>query len=298
MNKIILGIDGGGTKTLGVAWNSKGNEVNRFETGFSNFAVDVDITKKHIEQTLDFFKKYYKKNVYVLIGVSGISALSDLNIYERYLQSKYYKNLKLVSDGLLALYSIKGKSSKIMAIGGTGSIVYAIDKNNKIIRLGGHGHILGDEGSAYNLVIETFKYVINYYDRNDNFDEFSKELINILNIKTIEELKTLVYSLSKREIAGYALIINDLAEKGSEKAQDLLFNEGSKLGGLIVDTYKKSGIDDDVIIALRGSFTSKSQFVKKGLINYLNENKIKYNLEEKEQEPIQGALNFYNNKKE
>ena len=53
MSKYIIGIDGGGTKTLGAVFNESGEIVNRVEYGFANFSANEEISKANIEKTLD-----------------------------------------------------------------------------------------------------------------------------------------------------------------------------------------------------------------------------------------------------
>ena len=41
MSKYIIGIDGGGTKTIGVLFDENGNEITRYRGGFANFNIDL-----------------------------------------------------------------------------------------------------------------------------------------------------------------------------------------------------------------------------------------------------------------
>ena len=51
MYDYIIGIDGGGTKTLGVVYDYEGNELKRIQVGFSNF-INVEKSKKTIMELI------------------------------------------------------------------------------------------------------------------------------------------------------------------------------------------------------------------------------------------------------
>jgi len=295
MNKYILGIDGGGTKTLGVVWDIEGNEIRRVEKGFANFNVDTIKSKENIENTINDLITNLEGQIDVYMGISGNSGLKNPDEYALELKKKFNLNKVLIeSDGYLSLYSVENKNDLpvIMVIGGTGSIVYTL-KDKEINRFGGYGHILGDQGSAYHLVIESFKFIIYEYEFKDESSDFSKEIMKMLNIKNPEELKGLVYNTSKDKIASYAKHLSILASKNNETAIELLEKEGRLLAKQVINSYNKLFKDEQVIIAIRGGFISNAEVVNNAFIEELNKNNINYLLDNGKEEPIIGAWNSY-----
>ena len=57
MNKYIIGVDGGGTKTIAVLYDNHGQELKRVTGDFSNFNIDIVKAKKHLEILLDELTK-------------------------------------------------------------------------------------------------------------------------------------------------------------------------------------------------------------------------------------------------
>jgi len=57
------------------------------------------------------------------------------------------------------------KLPTIVVIAGTGSFVAALDANNELIRAGGCGPVLGDEGSGWRIALNTLKLLCNWIDR-------------------------------------------------------------------------------------------------------------------------------------
>lgn len=290
MSNYIIGIDGGGTKTLGVLWDQNGNELKRYQTGFSSFVIDDALTRKHLEETIENLKEDIEGNLTIIMGVAGYSVLKDETEYNKYLEEKYNATVKITSDGYLALYSVVENPEEpvIMIIGGTGSIVYSL-VDEKVEKMGGFGHLLGDEGSAYHLVIESFKYMVKYYEAHGYLDHFGQEMFRRLNIEKLDDLKPLVYGVNKSNIARHAINVSSIAEQGNKVAIDLLKTEGESLAIQVINMYNKIKVDERVILALRGGFLNNVSYVKNSLIDTLNQHNINYVVDVNNNEPIMGA---------
>src|SRR5690554_2443170 len=295
MSNYIINIDGGGTKTLGVLWNDESQELKRVTKGFSNFNVDVQTSKNNIELVIKELTTEIEGTINVYMGLSGVSGLKDKNSYEEQLKKKYSLNKVLIeSDAYLGLYSVENKTSKpvIMVIGGTGSIAYYLN-NNQVGRLGGYGHLLGDEGSGYHLVIESFKYMINDYETNEKLSPFTIKLLKRLNIDQVDNIKALVYNVSKDNVAKYSKDIGALALDNDEVAIFLLVNEGKLLASLVIKAYHKLKANGEVIVAIRGGFVLGQKIVKDTFVKVLNDSQINYIIDSSNSEPVKGALTIH-----
>lgn len=291
-NKYIIGIDGGGTKTLGVLWNSSNKELKRVENGFANFNVDYETSKRNIEKTIEDLLIDHS-NTKIIIGVSGYSGLVNPEQYELELSKKYNSEVLLKDDGYLALNSVDNENNLpvILVIGGTGSIVYGL-KDNNTYRYGGHGHLLGDEGSGYNVVIESFKFIIKEHDDNKRTSKFTKEIMKSLNFKEINEIKQYVYKESKNNIARHTVIINKLVNDNNKTAIKLVTKEAKELANQVKALVKRMKVEDKFILALRGGFIENSELLKNGLINELENNRLTFIIDQNKKQPVLGALNI------
>ncbi|VEU80307.1 BadF/BadG/BcrA/BcrD ATPase family [Haploplasma axanthum] len=246
---------------------------------------------KNIEEAIN--ELYEKEHNYtIVIGAAGDYSNDGKNIFIEYLSNKYKSKVVLESDGYLALNSISRLENEnvLIVVGGTGSIIYANDKE-RVFRVGGFGHIIGDEGSAYHLVIEAIRYLINDYEKNAELSTFSKEFMNLLQIEDIQDIKSFVYGHSKDYTAGFSKLISKMALNGNKKAIDLLENEGKLLAEQVYSAYKKMG-NERIKIALRGGFLKNAPYVKEKFIKELKELRINYLIDTKEIEPVYGAYNI------
>lgn len=294
MKKYIIGIDGGGTKTLGVLFNLEGKELHRVKEGFSNFSVDEQIAIENISLTIEKLLKSVTVNpneVYIQLGIAGATKMKDKGL-DLLLQARFNQPVSLETDALVGLYSVnRTDESVIMAIGGTGSAIMSLE-DGVTNTIGGYGHLLGDEGSAYHLVISAFKNLIHEAETLKPFSPLSKALLEHMNSTSEQDVIPFIYSKNKSEIASISRITGPLARSGDELTTALYRNEGQLLAKQIVQAKKNFIKSDRLIIAPRGAFVLEAPFVMDAMIEYLKEHIKTFDIDLAPQEPVVGAFNL------
>jgi len=292
MSKHIIGVDGGGTKTLAVLFDETGKIIKRHETGFSNFSIDEQTAKLNIIEAIDEIYNTLDdpKDLMIVIGVAGLAKLRGKETFKAQVQTRFKADVLLETDALIALHSVPNPehNSVIMAIGGTGSVVMA-GEGLEVTMIGGFGHLLGDEGSAYHFVKNTLKYVIDDFESHQTASDFSKTILKKLKIDDYHNLIDFMYNQSKSEIAQFSKVIVGLEQDGFNEVKTLLEKEASFAADLIIKGYHKLNNQQNVIIALRGGFITQAPHVKDTLIESLNQVIKDYTLDLSNKEPVTGA---------
>jgi len=292
MNKYIIGIDGGGTKTLGVLYNFEGVELNRVEFGFSNFSMGEAEAKQNIEKTLHELCKNLEEDreLYIQMGVAGVSKLREQNLYKAKLEAMFNAQVSLDSDALIALYSVKKDQdvNVILVIGGTGSVLM-IGEDDHVQIVGGFGHLLGDEGSAYHLVTSALKKIIEDKESNQPDTDLSLQILKEIKAPDYQAIKDFVYNENKKTIAGLSRFIANRALNQDPDAIELFIQEGQFLAKQTLNAYHKIKNKQDVIIALRGGFLLSAPYVKETLIKELGKHIKDYQIDVHQVEPVIGA---------
>ena len=180
----IIAIDGGGTKTLGVLYTKDGKELRRTIKGMCNISVDFDLSISNLINTIqDLICDFSTNDIEIIqIGLAGYINQEITQKIEKQLHEKFEIPCNVVLDADIALYSIKKTDlvDTVLIIGGTGSII-AYEYEDNIKYIGGYGHLLGDEGSAYHLVINSIKKLLLKLEENNIPNRFDKELLKIFN---------------------------------------------------------------------------------------------------------------------
>ena len=165
---------------------------------------------------------------------------------------------------MIGLYSVdkKGKPKCHYGDWWTGSAVMCLE-DGVINSIGGFGYLLGDEGSAYHLVMTAIKSIIVDAEQQKPHSTLSNILMNHMGISSERELISYVYKHNKTELADIARVIASASLTGDEHAIELLKQEGILLGNQIVQAHHNYIKNNEVIIALRGSFINEAPLSKK-----------------------------------
>lgn len=295
-NKYIIGIDGGGTKTLGVLFDFDGNELHRVKEGFSNFSIDEKEATDNLSKTIEQLQNKIVDTdyeLYIQLGISGASKIKETTTLERDFEKKFHAIVNLETDLMIGLYSVSQTldQSVIMAIGGTGSAVVA-KEGNRIKSIGGYGYLLGDEGSGYHLVIEALRRVIKESEEERPLSELSIGLMKLIGITSHRQLISYVYQKNKTELAQLSRFIAKQSIEGDLVAKALLENEGKLLAEQIVLAHNNFIKNNEVAIALRGTFVNEAPYVKDALKKHLDDHIKNYKIEETSNEPVIGAYHL------
>lgn len=292
MRNLVIGIDGGGTKTLGVLFNEAGEELLRTEFGFSNFSIDENIAITNIKKTIEALltQRESNDNIVVIMGISGASKLTNKTSFLKELEMLYNVKAELVTDAHIAIHSIDKNPDEnvIMAISGTGSAVMMLE-NDTYHLIGGYGYLLGDEGSAYHLVIQALKLVTQAFDTNQRLTPLIKKLLSFMEVDNREAFVNYVYKLRKTELALLAKVISEAALESDEQAHQLLCNEGKLLAHQVMIAEKRLKVKTKVRIAVRGGFVVNAPYVREAFISELKQHIHHYTIEENPNEAVLGA---------
>ncbi|NDE84738.1 MAG: N-acetylglucosamine kinase, partial [Verrucomicrobia bacterium] len=147
---LILGIEGGGTKTTWVLLGPGGRVMAQGQAGPGNvMLVGGEGLKKIFRQ---ISRALPAQPGAIGGGFAGARGAAEFSLIRSALRFVWPKVAKVVvgQDVDSALAAAWGAGDGFLVIAGTGSNVVG-KKNGKKTGAGGHGHLLGDGGSGYDL---------------------------------------------------------------------------------------------------------------------------------------------------
>ena len=240
MKRYIIGVDGGGTKTLGVLFDLHGNAKKQVKSGFANFNVDTKKTIEHVKEILQLLTEGINLDQIemIQIGIAGYTNFEGKELLLKELRENYLTEVSIVTDAEIALYSVKkdSDSDAIMVLGGTGSVIM-LEHHGEIHFIGGFGHLLGDEGSGYHLSITALKHIIEQYEKNEGITDLSKSILINIGASAYSDIKKFVYNNPKSIVAELSPFIAKHAEDGNEEAIKLFKQEGILLAEQALRAY-------------------------------------------------------------
>ena len=153
----------------------------------------------------------------------------------------------VVNDVVGAWAAATGARPGVGAISGTGSNVFGVGPDGRGWRVGGWGHLLGDEGSGYSLGIGSIRAALADRDGSGPQTALSDAVVRFFGVDSVETLASLVYSkpLTKGEIAMFAVETARIAEAGDAVARALYESAAAELGAQIVAVIVHTGLGGD-----------------------------------------------------
>jgi N-acetylglucosamine kinase-like BadF-type ATPase len=149
----------------------------------------------------------------------------------------------------------------ITVISGTGSIVLALDADGHEVRLGGHGYLLGDEGSAPALVRDLVRELLRALDRG-HADEIALRLLcdAVGLAPSAEPEEDLAARLHQHhsitDWGRLAPAVFVAADQGSRLARAVVAQHAAELVELI-ELHLARGVDPEAVVLAGGVVTNQ-----------------------------------------
>jgi len=239
----VLGIDGGGSKTVCILMDNKRQVLGRGEAGASNYqSIGNKAALKSIHSAIYAaanaalkFTNTIKISA-ICLGLAGVGRSGDIEVVKSMVQelqnSQFLPitwdlqpaNIVICHDALIALVGGVGHDVGIVVAAGTGSIIFGRNQQGETKRVGGWGYILGDEGSAYKIAVAGMQAALKSYDGREISTSLVQDFKQHLCLQNIEELIEVIYrrGWGVKEIASLAPIVDLAAASGDELANNII----------------------------------------------------------------------------
>lgn len=292
--KYIIGIDLGGTKTECIIADAEGNILSEAITSGGNpLIVGVGKSAENIRATVNKCNKNiqinYDEVTMAVIGSAGIGRKEDADKLLNELEKiSNIKNIKITTDARIALEGAFPDQPGCILIAGTGSIIYGKDEKGKILRVGGFGSIIGDQGGGYSIGRKGLTAVSKEFDGRGKKTLITKILEHKFKIKNSDELITIVYN-KNFPVSDAAPLVIKAAEQNDEAAIKILNDESGELIEHIAAIREKLKVEK-LKLAFWGSLISGNNYYSNLLRERIKNELIHVELTEPKNSPAIGAI--------
>ena len=296
--KYLVGMDGGATKTDCVTTDIDGNVLHKCTGGPANFLI-IGTDKvcntlfNLITECKTKLNAEYSDFQSIVLGTTGAGRRSDAekleNTFKEFAKSKGTSlNFYVDSDARIALEgAFSGKPGSIL-IAGTGSIMFGKDINGKILRVGGYGRFIGDQGSGYNIGRKGLSAIAKYYDGRGDHTMLTKIFTDKFKIETPEGLIVAIYK-NNFDIASVAPLVIEAAEKDDEVCNSIVQEETDELILHILAMVKKINLPE-FKLALIGSLITTDNYYSRIFRKKIEMLAVKVSIKTPELQPAMGAV--------
>lgn len=165
-------------------------------------------------------------------GMTGETAIKR-RVLEHVIRTS---RLAVVHDSVNALMGATAGKPGLIVVAGTGSVARGMDGRGREMRIGGWGHLFGDEGSAYAISRQAIRAIAAELDGFGQPTEMTPLFLNLLKVNSAYDLMAKYYSgeWSRDHMAGLAQWVSESAVVGDVVAQRILTEAGTDLAGFAV----------------------------------------------------------------
>lgn len=223
--QLILGVEGGGTKTDWVLVRTDGADSEVIDSGQLPAANLLLISDDDLTTMLRQLPNEIDRAGVFLAGCKTAEHRARI----RKIAESVWPKVKIAvggdrDSGFAAAF---GDKDGIATISGTGSAVTG-RKNGRIEKAGGGGHILGDGGGGYTLAIRALRQVLRSYDLAHTVTVSGQEILHALMLNQMEDLIEWTQHADKTAVASLAPVVISAAELGSVEMMAVL-KEGAAM---------------------------------------------------------------------
>ncbi|MBX7246351.1 MAG: hypothetical protein K1X53_12715 [Candidatus Sumerlaeaceae bacterium] len=238
MRRYVIGVDGGGTKTLGaIALATDGVVLAQNEVGSTNHHSNpIEFVRGNLEALFNNLLHAVggkPEDVdMVCLGMAGVDRPEDKPLI-RGLVSQFLPSARCepVNDAIIALMGGALKPLGVIVIAGTGSIAFGVNGAGERARAGGWGNVLGDEGSGYAIGLRGLRAAMRSADGRIAPTALKDIILKHFNFDRVEQILGWVKENqgSKAEIAALSRLVFEAHAAGDALATEILQGEAAEL---------------------------------------------------------------------
>jgi N-acetylglucosamine kinase len=292
----IIGIDSGGTEMRGCLLRGDGLILARATAPAANYnKLRGEIAQSVIAlaQSLCESARISREQL-DLAGfcATGVGRPADRRLVTEVLrEARLAKEIVVESDALGALTGAFAGEPGIIVSAGTGAFAYARTHAGEIVRVGGWGYLLGDEGSGYHLAKSALNAALQDWDGRGERTALRAVFEKHFGVQSIELIITQIYdpAFDRGRVAALAPLVFAAAEQGDLVAKLLAAQTGFELGKLARAAVQKFEAGVHVPVALLGKIFSRAEMLLPSFWKALQEEQGRLQIVAPRFEPVIGA---------
>jgi N-acetylglucosamine kinase-like BadF-type ATPase len=234
---LVIGIDGGGTKTEAVIMDANYRLLGEAVAGPSNpLRVGIVKAAAAVREAIDKAcqaAQVQRTDIQAAeIGLAGARREELRSRMREALSNTGIAQIEVVSDADIALYGATDGEPGVVVIAGTGSVCCGINGRGKQMCAGGWGPIVGDEGGGSWIARQALRAIARAADGRGPETRMTAAAITYFHITTADDLSTAIYAptVTNERIAGFAKQVIKAAKAKDQVAREILAQTGIELG--------------------------------------------------------------------
>jgi len=264
---LVLGVDGGGTRSTGLVADLSGNILTTRETGATNpnvvgFAASAKTIFDLISRCCEEVNCSPDDLRSVVLGVAGARVLEfrerireEVNAYSEKRGGRPLP-LSVETDARIALEGAFDGGAGVVLIAGTGSIIIGKTERGEVLSVGGWGRILGDEGSGFAIGRDGVRALTSYFDGRSGDTKLRGLVQKAFDWSDREDVVRAVYQ-QQFDLATLAPLVMEAAVDHDIVCQKILQNSAAQLVDQLRSVVMQMGVLRKVCVVMSGGLVDR-----------------------------------------
>lgn len=298
MSAIVVGVDGGGSRTRVLVADEQGREIVSVEGAGSAVRPgeaehSADVIAAIIRDALASSDMNHVTPKVVCVGVAGVGRDAERQALWQALASRDVAEEVVVhADATVALDDAFGEGPGILLIAGTGSVAFGRGPAGTFARCGGWGPVFGDEGSGAWIGRKALSVVTAAADGREPETALTGAILTAAEVNDVSDLVPWAAAADPGRLATLAPVVMSVAESGDLRANALLTLAVEELM-LHLRTLARQLFADEraaVPVALAGGLMTRGSSLRKRLEHRLKSAVPGAQVRAEEVVPVRGAV--------
>ena len=231
---LILGVEGGGTKTLALVADLSGNVLARgLAPSSSHRRVGFDKACQALATAIDGALSqvpggrgpWGDRVAAACFGLSGVDGPADATLFYDWLRLHgLATHVEILNGSELILVGGTPEGWGVGLFSGTGSVCLGRTRDGRAARVGGWGPLLGDEGSGYQMALQALQVATQAADGRGSAHAVLQAILRHWHLERPQQLIDYVHrpETTTAEIADLAVPLLELAGRGDADARKVM----------------------------------------------------------------------------
>ena len=296
----VIGVDGGGTKTISALADLNLKILKIAKTGPSNLRnVGIEEAVLNISKAiLKVIKGIKEKNILsIFIALAAVE--EEFKSEKEKIKREIFKNpkiskalrgdIEIVSDQIAAFRAGTDEKDGLVLIAGTGSVCHG-RRGKKEVKTGGWGWA-NDEGSGFWAGQKGYQAIFKDLDGRGPKTKITKSLFKEWKLKNKEDLMKKIYGKdSIRNISLISKTIDKASQMGDKVARKILEEAGEELSILAISVIKRLNFHNKKFPLVLIGAMFKSKIILNNLKKEIKKLAPRAELIFPKEEPVIGAI--------
>ena len=298
MTLIVIGIDGGGSKTRAMVADEHGGMIGDVVGPGSavrpgRVEASANVIAEVVKDALASCEMTHVVPKVLCVGVAGVGREAERQeLWQALVGRDLADEVVIHADFSIALDDAFGEGPGVLLVSGTGSVAFGRGPSGQIARCGGWGPVCGDEGSGQWVGRRALSVVTAAADGREPETALVGAVLTAAQVNDPQELIAWAAQATPSLLASLAPVVSSVAEAGDLRANAILSLAVEELV-LHVRTLSRQLFGDEraaTPVALTGGMLTKGTTLRKRLEHRLKSAVPGAQIHVGDVEPARGAV--------